>query len=78
MKDFTKSAEDQIGVLREELLKVKREKNKLGSRIKILEDEVELVSGESDNVKHENGDLITKVKNLQLELNMFIQILLHQ
>ena len=70
VKDFTKSAEDQIGVLREELLKVKREKNKLGSRIKILEDEVELVSGESDNVKHANGDLITKVKNLQIELNI--------
>jgi chromosome segregation ATPase len=65
IKDFNKSAEDQIGILHEELLKVKREQNKLGSRIKILKDEVKLVSGESDNVKHENGDLITKVKNLQ-------------
>ena len=40
LKDYVKSADDQIGLLREELLKVKREKNKLGSRIKILDDEV--------------------------------------
>ena len=42
-----KSAEEQIDVLGE-LLKVKREKNKHISRIKILEDEVEIVRGESD------------------------------
>jgi hypothetical protein len=62
------SADDQIGLLREELLKVKREKNKLGSRIKILEDEVEIGRGITDNVKHENSEFVNRVKNLELDL----------
>ena len=58
-------------MLREEFLKVKREKNTLWSRIEILEDEVELGRGETDNFKHANSELIRvktkKVKTKAIE-----------
>ena len=57
-------------MLREEFVKVKREKNKLLSRIEILEDEVELGRGETDNVKHANSELI-RVKTKKVKTKAF-------
>ena len=43
--------------------------SKSGSRIKILEDKVELTIGESNNVKRENRQLTTKIGKLIIEVN---------
>ena len=53
LKDFVKSANDQTFQFCEDLLEGKREKKKMASRNKILEDEIELSRGKSDNLNSE-------------------------
>ena len=57
VKDTLKAAEDQKGVFRAELLKVKNERNKLGAQLKSLEDENEQLRIEAKMLKKENSDI---------------------
>ena len=75
MKEAVKSAEDQASLLREDLLKVKRERNEAGSRNKALENEIEVFRVEANNVKVEHKKMIqnkkentTEIKNLKNDI----------
>ena len=57
VKDALKATEDQKGVFRAELLKVKNERNKLGAQLKSLEDENEQLMIEAKVLKKENIDI---------------------
>ena len=60
VKDTLKAAEDQKGVFRAELLKVKNERNKLSARLKSLEDENEQLRIDAKMLKTENNEIKKK------------------
>ena len=69
-----KSAEDKAAVFRDEVLKVKKDKNKLATTIKSLEDENEMFKNETENLKvekqklaEENQVLVRNVKSLKID-----------
>ena len=68
LKHTEKVAEEQAAEFREELLKVKRDKNKLATKNKISEDENEMLKNQTANVKKENEKLTEEKKALVNQL----------
>jgi chromosome segregation ATPase len=67
LKEFAKSAENQVAESREHLLKVKKEKKTLATQLKTVEDESGSLKIETENIKTENKKLIEDKKNLVRE-----------
>ena len=55
--------------MRDELLKAKRQKNKLVTKNKILDDEIQLTKVESERLQSEKNESSTIIQNLEFELN---------
>jgi len=65
LKNTEKVAEEQAAEFREQLLKVKKEKNKLAAQNRTIEDENEMFKNEIENVKKEHGKFIEEKNVLE-------------
>ena len=62
MKNTAKSIDNDKSEMREELLKVKRERNNFGLKVKTLENEIDMLRADVNSLKDENKELIQKGK----------------
>ena len=68
LKNSEKSAEDKAAEFREEVLRVKREKNKHANKIKALEDENVMLKNQKENLKKEEQKLLEEKQILVSEV----------